>query len=63
MCSIECESSMHVKSRAKLILLEIEALQSAEPDETSNILTLVNEVIRDAKQLAEETLKEVDKAA
>lgn len=54
---------MHVKSRAKLILLEIEALQSAEPDETSNILTLVNEVIRDAKQLAEETLKEVDKAA
>lgn len=49
--------------KAELILIQIQALQEATPDNTSNMLTLVNEIVRDAKQLAEEVLKSDDKVA
>lgn len=54
---------MHTRKKthqlAKMLLTEIEALQQAQPDTpTDNLLILVNEIIKDAKGLAEDALEE-----
>ena len=48
---------MDKKTRAKLILLEVKAVQEGNyENRTRDLLTLVNEVVRDAKALAEDTI-------
>ncbi len=51
---------MDRKSRAKLILMELESFQQAES--TINALTILNEVLRDAKTLAEDIASEEEAA-
>ena len=43
---------------AEMILVELESLKDAQDDHVDNILALVNEILKDAKGLAEETLKD-----
>lgn len=46
-------------TKAKLILVQLEAIQGCDPGQPlANYLTLVNEIFRDAKELAEETIAE-----
>jgi hypothetical protein len=48
---------MNKKTRAKLLILEVQALQDGNyENRTDDLLTLVNEVVRDAKALAEDTI-------
>lgn len=47
---------MNKVNKAKLILIEIESLQTCE--NVSNGLALLNEILRDSKELAEEIVKE-----
>lgn len=48
---------MDKKTRAKLILIEVKAVQEGDyQNRTGDLLTLVNEVVRDAKALAEDTI-------
>lgn len=55
---------MERADRAKLILLQIEAVQTGDFEaRNTDLLVLINEVIRDAKYLAEETLELESKAA
>lgn len=56
------------RHKAQLILFQVAAIEEGNFDQGSiRLITLVNEVLRDAKELAEETLKdepqEVKKAA
>lgn len=52
------EALMDKKMRANLILLQVKAIQDGRFEKrTGDLLTLVNEVIRDAEALAEETLE------
>lgn len=52
------EALMDKKMRANLILLQVKAIQDGHFEKrTGDLLTLVNEVIRDAEALAEETLE------
>lgn len=50
-------------NKAKLVLIQIEELQVAEDTNLSGMLVIVNEILRDAKQLAEQTLEDEAKAA
>ncbi len=43
---------------AKLVLLQLTALEEGKDLPTTNLLTLVNEVLRDAKSLAEAVIAE-----
>ena len=43
---------------AKLILIQLEALAQVPSDKKIAMTTLVNEILRDAKELAEEVLDE-----
>ena len=52
---------MDKKTRAKLVLLQVKAIQDGSyENRTGDLLTLVNEVIRDAEALAEEIDSEPD---
>lgn len=54
---------MDIKIKAKLLLIEIKAVQEFSGD-TRGLLTLVNEVFRDAKTIAEIIVdKDEDKKA
>lgn len=45
--------------KAKLVLIQLEALQGCEQGQPlENYLALVNEIMRDAKELADATLEE-----
>ncbi len=52
---------MDRKTRAKLLLLEVRAIQDGNYEgRTGDLLTLVNEIVRDAQALAEETIEQDD---
>lgn len=52
---------MNNKTYAELILIQLESLQ--QTNDITSQLTLVNEILRDAKQLAESTLETEKDAA
>lgn len=53
---------MDIKIKAKLLLIEIKAVQEFSGD-TRGLLTLVNEVFRDAKTIATAIIEEEEQEA
>lgn len=52
--------NMNKLARAKLLLIEIDAVATNEDTPVTELLALVNEVFRDAKALAQDVLADTD---